>query len=70
MKEKHLKGLVHGFLTILGAVELFNCKTKTRRFVLGTAVGWHAHATFYHLVLEKDKPNVHLHSGKRNERRF
>jgi len=55
MKEKHLKGLVHGFLAVLGIIELLNCNTRIRRFVLGTAVGWHAHATFYHLVLEKQK---------------
>ena len=54
MKENHLKGLVHVFLAVLGAVELFNCTSKARKFVLGTAVGWHAHATFYHLVLEKE----------------
>ncbi len=55
MQEKYLKALVHGFLAVLGTVELFNCKSRSRRFVLGTAVGWHAHATFYHLVLEKPK---------------
>lgn len=54
MKEKTLKGLVHGFLAVLGAVELLNCKSRTRKFILGTAVGWHAHATFYHFVLEKN----------------
>lgn len=51
--EKYLKAMVHGFLTGLGVVELLNCKSKARKFVLGTAVGWHAHSTFYHLVLEK-----------------
>ena len=53
MKEKYLKAMVHGFLAVLGAAELFNCKSRTRKFVLGTAVGWHCHAAFYHLVLEK-----------------
>lgn len=51
--EKYLKASVHGFLLVLGVAELFNCKNKIRKFVLGTAVGWHAHATFYHLALEK-----------------
>ncbi len=54
MREKDLKALVHGFLAILGAAELLNCKSKARRFVLGTAVGWHCHAAWYHLFLEKN----------------
>jgi len=55
MPEKYLKAMVHGFLMGLGTIELLNCKTRTRKFVLGTAVGWHAHACFYHLILEKSK---------------
>ncbi len=55
MQEKYLKALVHGFLAVLCTVELLNCKTRSRRFVLGTAVGWHCHATWYHLILEKPK---------------
>jgi hypothetical protein len=57
MREKDLKALVHGFLMVLGIAEFFNCKSRPRRFVLGTAVGWHAHATFYHLCLEKEEQN-------------
>jgi hypothetical protein len=55
--QKYLKAAIHGFLAGLGVIELLNCKSKTRKFVLGSAVGWHAHACFYHLVLEKkEKP--------------
>ncbi len=58
MKEKHLKALVHGFLAVLGVAELFNSKSRARKFMVGTAVGWHTHATFYHLVLEKEKEHA------------
>src|SRR5208282_533185 len=61
--EKYLKAAVHGFLMGLGIVELFNCQSKARKFVLGSAVGWHAHATFYHLVLEKKQTRRNYHEG-------
>jgi hypothetical protein len=54
MREKDLKALVHGFLAILGAIELANAETKSRQFLLGCATGWHANCTFYHLFLEKE----------------
>ena len=56
MREKDLKALIHGFLMILGIVELANAKTKPRQFLLGCATGWHANCTFYHLFLEKEEP--------------
>jgi len=61
--EKYLKAAVHGFLMGLGIVELFNCQSKARKFVLGSAVGWHAHATFYHLVLEKKQTRRNRDEG-------
>jgi hypothetical protein len=70
MREKDLKALVHGFLAVVAFAELFNSKTRARKFMVGCAAGWHAHATFYHAVLEKD--NAHnspqdreLHSRRR-----
>lgn len=57
-EEKLLKAAIHGFLAVLGAIELFNCSSRTRKFILGTAVGWHSHATFYHLFLEKPKEKL------------
>ena len=56
-KEKLLKAAIHGFLAVLGAVELSNAKTKTRQFLLGCATGWHANCVFYHLFLEKEEPS-------------
>jgi hypothetical protein len=55
MKEKHLKGLVHGLLALAGIVEVFDAKTRTRKFLTGCMIGWHAHATFYHFVLEDEE---------------
>ena len=55
MREKDLKALVHGFLAVLAITEFFHSKGRARRFMVGCAAGWHAHATFYHVALEKDK---------------
>lgn len=52
-KEKNLKGLIHAVLAGLAVLELASADTKTRKFFLGTAAGWHCHAAFYHFVLEK-----------------
>jgi hypothetical protein len=55
-KERYLKGLVHGLLFLAGISEIFEAETRARKFLTGCMIGWHAHATFYHFVLEKDKP--------------
>jgi hypothetical protein len=54
-KEKYLKGAVHGFLALVAATEVPYATTRLRKLLLGAAIGWHLHATFYHLALEKDK---------------
>jgi hypothetical protein len=55
MKETTLKGLVHLGLTIAGLVELRNSSTPARKLLVGALVGWHAHATLFHFLYEKDE---------------
>jgi hypothetical protein len=52
-QEKYMKAGIHGFLAVLSLIELFHAQTRTRKAFLGGACGWHCHATFYHLFLEK-----------------
>ena len=54
MREKDLKALVHGALAVVGLIEAFDCRSKTRKILTGALVGWHLNATFYHLFLEKE----------------
>ena len=58
MKEKTLKGIVHGALALAGLAELRNSRTPARKFLTGCMIGWHAHATFYHFVLERTEKSV------------
>ena len=53
-KEKLMKGGVHLVLAGLAVWEMLGAATRPRKFFLGTAAGWHLHATFYHFVLEKE----------------
>jgi hypothetical protein len=55
MREKDLKAIVHGALALLAIAEAFTCKSKTRKLVTGLCAGWHLHALFYHVFLEKEK---------------
>ena len=57
-KEKLVKAAVHGFLAVLGAIEYTGASTGARKFLLGCAAGFHAHSTWYHLVLEKDEDDT------------
>jgi len=52
MKQSTLKGLVHLALAVVGAAETLTAKTGARKFLLGTMVGFHAHATLYHFCYE------------------
>lgn len=53
-REKHLKGAIHAMLALLAVAEFFSAKSRSRKFFIGTAAGWHFHATWYHLLLEKE----------------
>jgi hypothetical protein len=53
-KEKDLKAIVHGTLAALAIAESFDCKSKIRKLVVGSCAGWHLHALFYHVFLEKE----------------
>lgn len=55
MKEKTLKGLVHGALALAGIAEIFDAKTRTRKFLTGCMIGWHLQAGLYHFLLEKPR---------------
>ena len=55
MKEKYIKGLVHGFLALLAFSEVAVTKGRLRKMLVGAAAGWHSHSCFYHFILEKDK---------------
>ena len=57
LKEKNLKTIVHGTLAALAIVEAFDCKSRTRKLITGLCAGWHCHATFYHMFIEKDVDN-------------
>jgi hypothetical protein len=57
-KVTTVKGAVHGALALAGIYELLTCKTPVRRLLTGALVGWHLHATFYHLLLEKENEKV------------
>ena len=52
MKQSTVKGLVHLGLAVLGAAELPTAKSGPRKFLLGTMVGFHAHAAIYHFCYE------------------
>ncbi len=55
MKQSTVKGLVHLGLAVLGAAELPTAKSGPRKFLLGTMVGFHVHATLYHFFYEDEK---------------
>jgi hypothetical protein len=52
MKDTTLKGLVHVLLAMAAGAEAVDSTTKTRKFLLGTAAGWHASSAFYHFCIE------------------
>jgi hypothetical protein len=54
MREKDLKSIVHGALAALAVAEAFNCKSKTRKMLIGACAGWHLHATIFHAIYEKE----------------
>jgi hypothetical protein len=58
MKSSTVKGLVHLGLTLFGAAEALTAKTGARKFLLGTMVGFHAHATMYHFFYEDEDDAV------------
>ncbi len=49
-----VKGLVHLGLALTAVGELFTATSRTRKILLGAMAGFHAHATLYHFVYEKD----------------
>lgn len=55
MREKTLKGIVHAGLTLAAVLELLDCESRKRKFILGLAAGWHLHSTVYHLIYEKEE---------------
>jgi hypothetical protein len=60
LKEKTMKGLVHGALVIAGLFELRNARSAPRKILTGAMVGWHLHSAFYHFVLEHENYTVGL----------
>jgi hypothetical protein len=49
-----VKGLVHAGLALGAVIEAFTTKSKVRRILSGIAAGYHAHATMYHMLFEKE----------------
>lgn len=54
MKPSTVKGLVHLGLVLVAVGELFTATSRTRKILLGSMAGFHAHAVLYHFILEKD----------------
>lgn len=58
MREPVLKGMVHGALALVTALEAMTAKTRARRVLLGAAAGWHLYATYFHFVKESQEPDI------------
>lgn len=54
MKPNVVKGLVHLGLAMVAVGELFTATSRTRKVLLGSMAGFHAHATLYHFIYEKE----------------
>jgi hypothetical protein len=47
------KGIFHGALAVLAAIEAYDSRRKERAILLGAAAGYHLQAAIYHFVLEE-----------------
>lgn len=56
MKPRTLKGLVHLGLALVAVGELFTATSRTRKVLLGSMAGFHAHAILYHFIYEDEGP--------------
>ena len=54
MQQSALKGLVHLGLALTAVAELTTATSRTRKILLGSMAGFHAHAVLYHFFLEDD----------------
>jgi hypothetical protein len=54
MMFKHVKGLIHLGLTLTAIGELFTATSRTRKILLSSMAGFHAHAALYHFYFEQD----------------
>jgi hypothetical protein len=52
VKPRTLKGLVHLGLALVAVGELFTATSRTRKVLLGSMAGFHAHAILYHFIYE------------------
>lgn len=50
-----LGAATHAALALAGVYEAKTSKTKTRSFLTGCIIGWHAFAAIYHVVENKKK---------------
>jgi hypothetical protein len=53
-----MKAAVHGALALVGLIEAFDSRSRTRKILTGCMAGFHIHATFYHLFIEEDGPKI------------
>jgi uncharacterized membrane protein YhhN len=54
MKFTYVKGLIHLGLALTAVGELFTATSRTRKILLGSMAGFHAHATLYHFFYERE----------------
>jgi uncharacterized membrane protein YhhN len=55
MKFTYVKGLIHLGLALTAVGELFTATSRTRKILLGSMAGFHAHATLYHFFYEREE---------------